>query len=316
MSKTLDIITIGEGLIELSCDKSLTFAENLKKYYGGDTLTCAIAALRLGSKVGYITRVGNDSFKEYLLDSWHTEGLDISQVKLTNDKNGLYLIARPNYGAKEIVYYRKKTAATKLSIDDISADYIKSAKYIYSSGIAQSLSLSSREAIKKAFEIASENSVAVAYDPNFHPQLTTLDEAKEALTDVLPYVNIMFLSLKKDGETLLELDSHEKIIKYLWDSGVSTVVVKSADDGGYYTGCNGDVVFCPFYSKENILDTTCSSDAFNGGFLHALNSGLNSTEATKLASIVASLQAKGLGAIKSVPNRQDVYLNFKGNDNV
>ena len=48
MNEKLDIITIGESLIELSTPKSLTDATTLDKYYGGDTLTTAITALKLG----------------------------------------------------------------------------------------------------------------------------------------------------------------------------------------------------------------------------------------------------------------------------
>src|SRR5574344_1676722 len=120
MDEKLDIITIGEGLIELSSNVSLSMAESLDKYYGGDTLAAAVAARRMGSKVGYITRVGCDYFKEFLMDSWQAEGLDISQVKLTSDTNGLYLLARPAGEPKEFSYYRKKPAGAKLSIDDIS----------------------------------------------------------------------------------------------------------------------------------------------------------------------------------------------------
>ena len=66
MNEKLDIITIGESLIELSTSESLKTAESLNKFYGGDTLTTAIAALRLGSKVGFISRIGMDCFKDYL----------------------------------------------------------------------------------------------------------------------------------------------------------------------------------------------------------------------------------------------------------
>ena len=124
MGEHLDIITIGESLIELSSSTGLAYTQTFNKYYGGDTLCTAVAAQRLGSKAGYITRVGNDPFKEFLMESWQLEGLDISQVKLIDGFNGVYFIGHPENGEKEFVYYRKKTAATKLSIDDISSDYI------------------------------------------------------------------------------------------------------------------------------------------------------------------------------------------------
>lgn len=310
MNEKLDIITLGEGLIELSSDISLSMAESLDKYYGGDTLAAAVAAKRLGSKVGYITRVGCDHFKEFLMDSWQAEGLDISQVKLTGDYNGLYLLARPKDGSKEFSYYRKKTAASKISIEDISEKYIESAKIFYTSGIAQTLSLSAKEAVKKAYTIAKEKGLTTAYDPNYTPLLTTPEEAKEAFDEVISNIDILFLSDKNDVAKLLEVDSNEKIIKYFWDLGVNTVVVKSSHDRGYYTGYAGDIVFCEFFSAETV-DTTCSGDAFNGGFLHAITSGFTPFEATKLASIVAGLQSQKIGAIKSIPTQKEVYSEYE-----
>ena len=103
MEEKLDIVAIGESLIELSTNAKLSDASCLYKSYGGDALSTAIAALRMGSKVGFITRIGDDPFKNFLLDSWEAEGLDISQVKLTNEANGLYIIARPSLDEKEIV---------------------------------------------------------------------------------------------------------------------------------------------------------------------------------------------------------------------
>lgn len=109
MNEKLDVVAIGECLIELSANTKMADAECLYKYYGGDTLAAAVAAQRMGASVGFITRVGNDSFKDYLLDGWHSEGLDISQVKISNEPNGLYIIARPSCTEKEIAVYRKKS---------------------------------------------------------------------------------------------------------------------------------------------------------------------------------------------------------------
>ena len=73
MIEKLDLITIGESLIELSTDSRLGDADTLNKYYGGDTLATAVAAHRMGAKVGYITKVGDDFFRDYLLESWQNE---------------------------------------------------------------------------------------------------------------------------------------------------------------------------------------------------------------------------------------------------
>lgn len=310
MNAKLDIITLGEGLIELSSDVSLSQAMSLDKYYGGDTLAAAVAAKRLGSNVGYITRVGCDYFKEFLLDSWQMEGLDISQVRLSEDFNGLYLLARPKDGEKEFSYYRKKTAASKLSVADINEQYIESGQVFYTSGITQSLSLSAREAVKKAFKLSKEKGLMTAYDPNYAPLLTTPEDSKEAFDEVIGDIDVLFLSDRNDISKLFDIDSVDNVIKYFWDLGVNTVIIKSSANHGYYTGYAGDIIFTKFMSSE-IVDTTCSGDAFNGGFLHAVTSGFSPFEATKLASIVAGLQAQNIGAIKSVPYREQVYAEYE-----
>lgn len=113
MGEKLDLITIGESLIELSSDKSLAYADTLEKYYGGDTLCTAVAASRLGSKAGYITRVGNDPFREFLMDSWQSEGLDISQIKLIDGFNGVYFVGHPEFGSKGICLLPQKNCSNQ-----------------------------------------------------------------------------------------------------------------------------------------------------------------------------------------------------------
>ena len=313
MEEKLDIVTIGECLIELSANAKMKDAGCLYKYYGGDALAAAIAALRMGSKVGFITRVGNDPFKEYLLDSWQNEGLDTTQVKLSDEPNGMYIIARPSVEEKEVLYYRKKIAPSKLSIDDINKDYIQNSKAFYASGITQSLSPAANEAVEYAYKIAKEAGCITAYDPNYHPLIVTAEAAKENFFRIADYVDILFMSTKHDTLNILDIESPENIIKKIWDMGIQSVILKSIDRKGYYTGYNGNIFFTEFYTNDYI-DTTCSGDAFNGGFLHAITHGFTYAEAVRFAAIVAGLQAKNIGAIKSIPYKDDVYSIYRSNN--
>lgn len=309
----VDIISIGESLVEFSTNQKFQEAECLHKYYGGDSLVVAISAKRLNSSVGFITCLGNDAFKDYMLSSWEKEGLDISHVKIVDENNGVYMVSRPADSEKEFIYYRKKIAPAKLSIDDIDEDYIKSAKVVYASGITQSLSIASREAVKKAFEIAKENGVLTAYDPNYSSLISTKEDAKEYFEEILPLTDILFMSSKYDTKNIFEISSLENIMKKLTDSGVQTIVIKSSQDNGYYVNSQLNTVFVPFYT-DKVVDTTSSGDAFNGAFLHAITNNCNPVEATKLASIDAGLQAQGIGAVKSVPYCDEVYEIYNAGD--
>lgn len=312
MNEKLDIVTIGESLIELSTNESLTTATSLDKYYGGDTLTTAIAALKLGAKVGFISRIGMDCFKNYLLESWQDVGLDISQVKPANGVNGLYLVSKvKDDTTKEFSFYRKKSAATNLSIDDISTDYIQNTGILYSTGITQSLSISAREAVKEAFRIAKENNVITAYDPNYSHLIWSEAEAKEAFDEIVEYIDIIFLNVRYDSKVVIDSASIENTIKYLWDKGISTVIIKSSIDCGYYVGSQSKIEFVKFINNE-VTDDTGAGDAFNGGVLYGISTGMSAFKSAYLGSIVAGLQVNNFGAIKSIPSKEEVYKIFKG----
>lgn len=311
MSSDLDLITIGESLIELSADAKLSDADTLTKYYGGDTLAVAVAAHRMGSNVGYVTKIGDDYFKDYLIESWQNEGLDISKTSVIKGFNGIYFVSRPENEQKEYSYYRKKTAACNLNVNDIDKDYIIGAKAVYSSGITQSLSINAGEVVKEVFKIAKENGRLVTYDPNFTEEIWSVEEAQEALLDVIEYVDILFMNATKFGKELITKPLKETI-KYFWEKGVKTVIIKSSKDGGYYVGRDGEVVFINFYNTNDIKDTTCAGDAFNGAYIHEFLKGSSYLEAAKFASIVAGLQSQNVGAIKSIPYKDTVYRIYKG----
>ncbi len=306
----LDIVTIGECLIECSTKESLSESLSFDKYFGGDTLAFSVTALRMGSKVGFISHIGDDFFKDFLLESLKKEGFDLSFIKIVEGTNGAYFLGKSKNNEKEVISFRKKTAASTINLDDIDENYIKNASVFYSSGITQSISSQVRDAVLKGFKLAKENNLLTAYDPNFVPRLWNDGEAKEAFEDVLDYVDILFLNLTKDVKTLYGIDSVDSVIKYFWDRGVKVVIIKSKEDKGFYIGLKNDIVFIKFYNLE-VNDDTGAGDAFNGAFLHAICSGFGYIEACKFASVASGLQVKNVGMIKSVPYRDEVYDGYE-----
>ena len=219
MEPKVDIAIIGECLIELSSNGTLADTSTLNKFFGGDTVTTAVAVARLGGKVTYVTNVGNDGFSEFILSSLQKEHIDTSLIKSNEEQNGMYIVSRTPE-KKELLYYKRKTAATKLSIDDLSEDCIKKLKLVYSTGVVQSLSASSRELVHNAFKLAKENDVLTAYDPNYTSCFMNSTDTKEYFEEIVDYLDIIFLSLKNDAERLYDVDSIDKVMNYFWDKGV------------------------------------------------------------------------------------------------
>ena len=308
MEQKIDIAIIGECLIELSANGTLADTSTLNKYFGGDTVTTAVAVARLGGSVTYLTKVGNDGFSEFIISSLQKENIDTSLIKTNDEQNGMYIVSH-TLDNKEVLYYKRKTAATKLSIEDISEDCIKKLKLIYSTGVVQSLSASSRELVRESFRVAKENDVMTAYDPNYTSCFMNSSDTKEYFEEIIDLTDIIFLSLKNDAVKLYEIDSIDKVMKYFWDRGVKIVVIKSHIDNGYYTGYNGDISFTEFYNSQKAIDTTASGDVFNGGFLYAITNGYAPADASKFAAVVSGLQTQNYGAIQSIPYKETVMEN-------
>ena len=217
----------------------------------------------------------------------------------------MYIVSKARE-KKEVLYYKRKTAATKLSIEDLPDEYIKRLKLIYSTGTVQSLSASSRELVRESFKTARENEVLTAYDPNYTSCFMNSSDTRELLEEIVEYTDIIFLSLKDDAVRLYEIESIEQVMKYFWDKGVKIVIIKSHIDNGYYTGYNGTISFTEFYNTTKAVDITASGDVFNGGFLYAITNGYQPAEASKFASVVSGLQTQNYGAIQSIPYLKNV----------
>ena len=303
--KKSGIIVIGECLIELTSNGTLAESSTLNKYFGGDTVTTAVAIARLGGSVTYVTKVGNDGFSEFIINSLKKENIDTSLIKTNEEQNGMYIVAR-NQEKKELLYYKRKTAATKLSIEDLSEDYIKNMKLVYSTGVVQSLSAGSRELVRESFKLARENDVLTAYDPNYTSCFMNSSDTRDLMEEIIDYTDIIFLSLKSDAIRLYEIHSIEQLMKRLWDKGIKIAVIKSHIDNGYYTGYNGEINFTEFYNTTKAIDVTASGDVFNGGFLYAITNGYSPAEATKFAAVVSGLQTQNYGAIQSIPYKKNV----------
>ena len=305
MEQKIDIAIIGECLIELSTNGSLADTSTLNKYFGGDTVTTAVAIARLGGNVTYLTKVGNDGFSEFILSSLQKENIDTSLIKTNDEQNGMYIVSH-TLDNKEVLYYKRKTAATKLSIEDIDEETIKKLKLIYSTGVVQSLSASSRELVRESFRLAKANDVLTAYDPNYTSCFMNSEDTKEYFEEIIDLTDVVFLSLKNDAVRLYEIESIDKAMNYFWDRGVKVVVIKSHIDNGYYTGYNGEITFTEFYNSQKAIDTTASGDVFNGGFLYALTNGYTPSNAAKFASVVSGLQTQNYGAIQAIPYKETV----------
>ena len=105
----IEMISMGECLIELFSEEPIETSKTFTRSMAGDSFNIVVAASRLGTKTGYITKLGDDPFKGYLKNSFRSEGVDTSHVIVDRGKgfNAAHFVAVDENGEREFGYYRK-----------------------------------------------------------------------------------------------------------------------------------------------------------------------------------------------------------------
>ena len=302
----LDIVSIGECMIEMFCEGPLAQNDTFTRTFAGDTMNMLVAASRLGAKTGYITHVGNDPFQDFLTEAWRSEGIDLRCATPLDRPNGLYFISILPGGEREFTYYRAGSAASFLEPGDIDPDYIGSTKVVYASGISQAISRSSRAAVLKAFKIAREHNVTTAFDTNLRLGLWSLEEARDALAEIIPYVDILLPSAPEESDALFGTDDAREVIESARHRGVELVAVKCGASGAVL-GVDDEIHVLPACVPDNVSDTSGAGDVFNGALLYGLTHGMSALESATLGTVMAGLKIRGRGATYSIPSREEAF---------
>lgn len=300
-----DLVTLGECMVELFCDGSISQAEKFFKAIGGDTLNTAVAAARLGSHAGFISKFGDDPFAPFLNQELQRERIDLTCCPTIPGINGLYLIAVGEKGEREFTYYRTGSAASTLTPDNLNLDYIRSARILHSSGISQAISPTCRRAVHKAFQVARAAGVRTSFDPNYRARLWSAQEARSALEEIIPLTDIFLPSAPDETQTLLQTTDPVEIHAWAQARGVPVSILKQGDLG-CVVATAGTLKQVDGLHNVRVVDTSGAGDAFNGAFLHGLLHGLEPVEAARLGVVTAGLKVEGRGASRSLPDRRRV----------
>ena len=314
-----DIISMGEPMLEFNAaeEGSLSEVGQFNIGYGGDTSNFAVAASRLGGNVGYLTRLGDDQFGERFLRLWQKEGIDASHVARDADApTGIYFISR-KAGEHFFTYYRKNSAACRMSPENIPLDYIRKARLFHVSGISQGISTSACDAVFKAMAVARETGVMVSYDPNLRLKLWPLDRARAIIHQAAAMADIVLPSLE-DAVALTGMEDEKEIARFYLNLGPSVVVLKLGDRGALLAtreDVDGVTSLEPqrfSAHKVNSVDMTGAGDTFDGGFAVGYLAGWPLGKCVQFANAAAALATTGLGAVDPIPTREEVDLLMAG----
>ena len=261
---------------------------------GGKGANQAVAAARLGGKVTFITKRGNDLFGNQAVGLLMREGIDAQFiVKDLEFPSGVALITVDSRGENSIVVAPGSNG--RLSEDDIPTSVFENTKF--------DILLLQLEIPIKTVEYsavtASEQGIKVILNPA--PACKLPDRLLQNTWLITPNETE---AEAITGTEITDISSAYRAAVLIQQKGVKNVIITLGEMGAYIKSANFTGLVPGI--KVTPVDTTAAGDVFNGALAVALSEGKDLQEAVVFANKAAAISVTRLGAQASAPYRSEV----------
>jgi 2-dehydro-3-deoxygluconokinase len=297
--KNLDVAALGEAMLEFNQTQSEP--PMYLQGFGGDTSNAAIAAARAGSRVAYLSRLGQDHWGHLLMALWAREGVDTSGVvRDAQAPSGVYFVSHDARG-HHFSYARAGSAASRMQVADVQthwADLICRSRWLHLSGISLAISPSACDAAFAAMHSARAQGTHIAFDSNLRLSLWPLDRARACISEAVRLCDL-FLPSMDDMQTLTGLQSPDEVLDWSHAHGARQVVLKLGAEGAIVSEGGQRTPIAA--QRVQALDATGAGDCFAGNLLARLCRGDSLAQAARYANAAAALSVQGHGAVAPLP---------------
>jgi sugar/nucleoside kinase (ribokinase family) len=305
---SFDVLTFGEAMAMFIADQTgeLDRVTHFTRGLAGAETNVAVGLSRLGYKVGWVSKVGNDSFGRFIIETLKAEGVDTSHVQMDpHNPTGFLLKSKVESGDPQVEYFRKGSAASKLGAEDVVPDYFSRASHLHMTGIPPALSTTARDFSKNVLCLMKSMQRTVSFDPNLRPQLWKSEkEMIQVINEFAMQADIVLPGIS-EGEILTGYTQPRDIAAFYLDQGVKLVVVKLGSEGAYYR-TEKEEEMVPGYRVERVIDTVGAGDGFAVGIISGILDGLSLTETVSRANAIGALAVMSPGDMDGLPTRDEL----------
>jgi 2-dehydro-3-deoxygluconokinase len=318
-----EVITLGETMVLLdpATPGPLRYVHEFTKRMGGAETNFAIGVVRLGHSAGWISRLGDDEFGRFILQTVRGEGVDTSQVRIDpHAPTGLFFKERLGE-ATGVYYYRAGSAASRLAPEDIDEAYVRSGRWLHVTGITPALSRTARDAVLRAVAVARAAGLEVSFDPNMRLKLWSREQAQPVFralaaqcTVLLPGLDEAEIMLDEPPGTLLDHVATEaglwEVCARLHALGPRIVALKLGEAGA--AASDGTQIVRARPHQVRVVDPIGAGDAFAAGLVTGLLEGLSLRQALERANAMGAFALTVPGDWEALPSRAQLEAFLAG----
>ncbi|MGI5958874.1 MAG: sugar kinase [Massiliimalia sp.] len=320
MNSMFDAVSFGEVMLRLTPpdQQKLAFSDSLLKHAGGAELNVLTGISRLGMKTAMLTKLPDHALSQFIRQQMRAAGVDDSFIAVDRDEQarvGLYFYEQGVLPRKpSVVYDRKNSSVNRAVISDFPEELFEKARLFHISGISLAISEACRQVSKQLIQRFRDGGAKISFDVNYRANLWSEEEAYQTITEILPMVDILFISEETSRRMFHKSGKLEDIMKsYCEEYGVSVVgttrrtvvsptchhfgsVIYEADSKTFYTE--------PDYEGIQVIDRIGSGDAFVAGALYGILCG-DCQQAVQYGNAMAALKNTVFGDLP-LTDREEV----------
>ncbi len=308
--KPLDITIAGETNLdlilyglpeELELDREL-LGSAFKITLGGSSSILAHNLAILGTRVGFISEVGDDEMADIALDRLNEGGLDLSHITRRQGAATGVTLLLPHGKRRHILTY--SGIMSQLSVPNLDMNYLTSSRHFHLSSLFLQTGL--HLGLPKLFDTLKAEGLTISLDTNDDPT----GRWGGILQELLDKIDIL-LPNEEELQKIAGTTGTEEALERL-SPRVKLIVVKCGSRGAIVQQGNKRDWVAPV--QVEAVDTIGAGDSFNAGFLSGYLRGLDPVTAAALGNItgaLSTLRPGGTEAYRDVHLRDAFFEQYK-----
>ncbi len=312
-----DVVTLGEtmALFAPAEPGPLRYVTAFRLKFGGAETNFATALVRLGFSAGWISRLGDDELGRYIAHNLRGEGVDISRARIDPAApTGLYVKQLTAAGESSVYYYRRGSAASRLTPDDLDEAYVRTARWLHLTGITPALSESCRATVAHGIDLARAADLDVSFDPNLRLKLWTIEQARATLLPLMGRCTVVLGGID-ELRLLLEVDRPEAAADWALEQGARLAAVKLGAEGAL-VATPTDRRIVPAYQVPHVADTIGAGDGFDAGLVAGQLLGWDPWRSGELGNAVGAHALMVHGDFEGYPTMAEARAYMAGRGRV
>jgi 2-dehydro-3-deoxygluconokinase len=309
--KKTELVAFGELMLRLHCREGRRIVQTnaYEVYYAGAEANTCVLLSRLGIPVGYITRVPENDIARAGIDQLRGQGVATDHIVYGGEKLGIYF-TEPGNGIRptRVIYDRDGSAYATIQpgVFDWKSILPEGAIFHWS-GVAAAVSQGAADVTAEALAAAREKGMRISADFNYRTTLWKYGKhPREVMPGLLQYSQVavadldsaaVYYGIETDKSASFEDRFQqcctallEKIpeLEVLAMSFRTTRGIQHIYSGALYY--KGAYYFSAYQELPFVTDQIGSGDAFTGGMLYGLMSGLGPQQIIDFAVACGALK--------------------------